>query len=228
MRRLLVVEDDPDLREALEAWFGGRAGFDVVAVDRAEAGLRAHADMPVDAIVLDLALPGADGLELLRALRADGDTTPVVIVTARGTEEQRIDGLESGADDYVVKPFSVRELGARVDAVLRRAAGSFAVHRLGDVTVDLDVPELRRGDAVHRLLPREAALLAFLLKHRGRTLSREQLLEAVWGTDAPEGTRTVDTHVFQLRQKLEADPKRPAWLVTVHRRGYRLRDAATA
>ena len=141
-----------------------------------------------------------------------------------GMQRTLVQNLVDGVTEGFTKVLEITGVGYRA-----QAQGKKLKLQLGfSHDVDLDVPELRRGDAVHRLLPREAALLAFLLKHRGRTLSREQLLEAVWGTDAPEGARTVDTHVFQLRQKLEADPKRPAWLVTVHRRGYRLRDAATA
>lgn len=220
--RVLVVEDEPDLREALVDWFAQRDGFEAMGFDRAEDAAAAHDERAFDAVLLDLALPGADGLSLLRRLRSGGDTTPVMILTARGTEEQRIEGLELGADDYLVKPFSLRELGARLDAVLRRTGRGFAVHRIGQWTVDLDRSELCSDASTERLLGKEAELLRFLLTRRGQACSREELLREVWGFEHAPSTRTVDTHIFQLRQKLEVDPKTPSHLVTVRGRGYRL------
>src|SRR5262245_28242615 len=175
-------------------------------------------------VLLDLRLPDGDGLDVLRALRKGGDKTPVIVLTARGEVEQRVLGLQLGADDYVVKPFSVHELDARMQAVQRRAVQPAATLRLGAAEVDLAGHTVRRAGAEHRLLPKEAELLGWLLRHRGQTCSRDDLLRAVWGYDATPTTRTVDTHVFQLRQKIEQDPARPEFLLTVHSVGYRLRE----
>ncbi len=222
MNRLLVVEDDPGIQESLVDYFKGRgewivhAAGDVAAARSALAGERFHM------VLLDLRLPDGDGLDVLRELRKSGDKTPVIVLTAHGEVDQRVLGLKLGADDYVVKPFSVHELDARIQAVQRRTDQPAASLRLGDAEVDLQGHRGRRGDAEFRLLPKEAELLAHLLQHRGQTCSRDDLLRAVWGYDATPTTRTVDTHVFQLRQKIEADPKNPQLLLTVHGAGYRL------
>jgi DNA-binding response OmpR family regulator len=179
-------------------------------------------------VLLDLRLPDGDGLDVLRSMRKAGDRTPVIVLTARGEVEQRVLGLQLGADDYLVKPFSVHELDARMQAVQRRAAQPSAALQLGEAEVDLAGHQLRRDGHEHRLLPKEAELLAHLLRHRGQACSREDLLRAVWGYDATPTTRTVDTHVFQLRQKLERDPAHPEWLLTVHGVGYRLREVPSA
>jgi DNA-binding response OmpR family regulator len=222
VRRLLVVEDEADIREGLADFFTGR-GFQVEAVATAEEASEQLSAATFTAVLLDLQLPGADGLDVLRGLRARGDDTPVLVVTARGAEPQRVDGLELGADDYVLKPFSVRELAARLDAVLRRAPARRATCRIGAATVDLDALEVRRGEGPpERLLQKEAELLAHLLRHAGRVLTREELLRDVWGFDRYPTTRTVDTHVFQLRKKLETEPEKPRHLLTVHGVGYRL------
>lgn len=221
MNHLLVLEDDTNIRESLADFFRGRdwlvqACADVGAANRALATTRFHM------VLLDLRLPDGDGLDVLRSLRRAGDRTPVIVLTARAEVAQRVLGLQLGADDYVVKPFSVHELDARIQAVQRRTAQPTTAIRLGDAEIDLAGHCGRRGDQPFRLLPKEAELLAHLLRHRGRTLSRDDLLRAVWGYDATPTTRTVDTHVFQLRQKLEADPQRPCLLLTVHGVGYRL------
>jgi two-component system response regulator RegX3 len=196
-------------------------------------------------------LPGRNGLDLLRELRAKGRTTPVLVLTARGEEADKVVGLEVGADDYVTKPFSLRELVARVRALVRRAgagarggrggrsdagrdeargAGEIAPAKfeLGDATVDLAAFTLERGGTTHPLSRREAALLALLFERRGRAVSREQILKLAWDEGGDHvGTRTIDTHVLNLRQKLEADPARPKWLLTVHGVGYRLASDAS-
>ena len=220
--RVLVVEDEPDLREVVIDYLGGREGWDAVGAPTIAEAAALHTKAPADAIVLDLALPDGNGADWLRGLRASGDTTPVVIVTARGTESQRIEGLEAGADDYIVKPFSVRELGARVDAVCRRVLGGFRRYRLGEAMIDLERLEVRRGEATDRVSAKEAELLGYLLKRRGLACKREDLLREVWGQEFVSATRTVDTHVFQLRQKIERDPKAPEWIETVHGVGYRI------
>ena len=178
-----------------------------------------------DMVLLDLRLPDGDGLDVLRTLRKGGDQTPVIVLTARGEVDQRVLGLKLGADDYLVKPFSVHELAARIEAVQRRADQPTQTVRLGRATIDLDGHSVERNGETTRLLPREAELLAYLLRHRGRAQSREDLLRAVWSHDAAPTTRTVDTHVFQLRKKLEDDPSQPTHLQTVHGVGYVLRTA---
>ena len=175
-------------------------------------------------VLLDLRLPDGDGLDVLRRMRRSGDKTPVIVLTAHGETEQRVQGLQAGADDYVVKPFSVHELDARIQAVQRRVEQPASSLRLGDAEIDVAGHRVVRDGDEHRLLPKEAELLAHLLRHRGQACSRDDLLRAVWGYDATPTTRTVDTHVFQLRKKIERDPKAPAWLLTVHGVGYRLRE----
>jgi DNA-binding response OmpR family regulator len=223
VNQLLVVEDDASIRESLTDFFGQREWLVRACADRAAADL-ALADQRFHMVLLDLRLPDGDGLDVLRTLRKRGDKTPVIVLTARGEVTQRVLGLQLGADDYVVKPFSVHELAARMQAVQRRAEQPAASVRLGDAEIDLAGHCGRRGAHAFRLLPKEVELLAHLLRHRGQAQSRDDLLRAVWGYDATPTTRTVDTHVFQLRQKLENDPSQPRWLRTVHGVGYLLAD----
>jgi DNA-binding response OmpR family regulator len=202
---VLVVEDEQAIAD-LERLYLSREGFGVHIEPDGRAGLAAARTLRPVAIVLDVGLPELDGTEVCRALRQDGDWTPVLFVTARDDEVDRVLGLELGADDYITKPFSPRELVARVKTVLRRSAGppDGRVHRVGALTVD---PARRRavvGDAPVELTATEFDLLAHLLRHPGRVYTREQLLAAVWGYEAAAGTRTVDVHVAQLRAKLGA------------------------
>ena len=201
---ILVVEDERPIADLVRLYLS-RDGFGVQVEADGLAGLAAaHRVRPV-VIVLDIGLPGMDGLELCRRLRASGDWTPVILLTARDEEVDRIVGLELGADDYLTKPFSPRELVARVKAVLRRAAGppdAAPVRRLGLVTLD---PGRRRVHAAERLVeltPTEFDLLAHLMNRPGRVFTREELLASVWGYAAHAGTRTVDVHVAQVRGKL--------------------------
>jgi len=227
VNQLLVVEDDQSIRESLVDFFRGRDWLVHGCSGRLEA-THALSKQRFHMVLLDLRLPDGDGLDVLRSMRKAGDRTPVIVLTARGEVEQRVLGLQLGADDYLVKPFSVHELDARMQAVQRRAAQPAATLQLGAAEVDLAGHQLRRDGHEHRLLPKEAELLAHLLRHRGQACSREDLLRAVWGYDATPTTRTVDTHVFQLRQKLERDPAHPEWLLTVHGVGYRLREVPPA
>jgi DNA-binding response OmpR family regulator len=204
---VLVVEDERSIAD-LERLYLSREGFGVHVEADGTAGLAAARRLHPAAIILDVGLPGLDGTEVCRRLRADGDWTPVLFVTARDDEVDRVLGLELGADDYLTKPFSPRELVARVKTVLRRSrpefAGAPAVLRLGAVRVD---PGRRRafvGEAEVSLTATEFDLLAFLLRRPGRVYEREQLLSEVWGYAAAAGTRTVDVHVAQLRAKLGA------------------------
>ncbi|MBK9386767.1 MAG: response regulator transcription factor [Planctomycetes bacterium] len=220
MKRLLIVEDEERIRETLADFFATQEFLVSTAASLAAArAVLARGD--VAAIVLDLLLPDGDGTELVRELRGRGDATPILIASARGEERQRILGLRLGADDYLVKPFSLQELLARIEAVLRRTTTPAARLVIGDVIVDFEAFELRRGSTRTPLVAKEAELLRYLVQHPGRAFRREELLDAIWGRDAAPTTRTIDTHVFQLRQKLETDPAHPRHLRTVHGVGYR-------
>ncbi len=225
--RILLVEDDRTLRTALRDALTGEGHEVATAADghEARAALREHR---FDLLVLDVMLPGPSGLELLRELRRRDAATPVLLLTARGDEGDKVLGLELGADDYVTKPFSLRELLARVKAMLRRREGtpSAAVQQfmLGDARIDLASFTVERVGATATLSPKEASMLALLRQHDGRAVSRAAFLAQVWGGDEFVGDRTIDTHVLNLRQKVEVDPKRPRFLLTVHGIGYRLVD----
>lgn len=221
MKQLLIVEDDSSIRESLVDFFQTRDYFVHGVETKAEAEALL-AEREVCALLLDLRLPDGDGLDLLRELRRRGKDTPVLLITARGEERQRIQGLEAGADDYINKPFSVYELAARLNAVLRRSTGRQGLLRLGSAEVDLDAFEIRKGGKSIRLLQKEAELLRFFLRHPGQAFSRDEILRQVWGYEAVPTTRTVDTHVYELRHKLEDDPGHPLFLRTVHGVGYRL------
>jgi len=225
MKTILVVDDEPKIvglaRDYLE-----HAGFAVVsASDGTEALARARTDHP-DLVVLDLSLPKLDGLDVARALRRDSNV-PIVILSGRADESDKLVGLELGADDYVTKPFSPKELVARVRAVLRRIelpALASDVIRAGDVT--LDVPRMRvtAGGREVELTPTEFQLLAALAREPGRVFTRSQLLDAVHGVAFESYERAIDAHVKNIRRKLEPDPREPHYLQTVHGVGYRFRD----
>jgi DNA-binding response OmpR family regulator len=225
---LLLVEDDHAIRTVLHDALV-HDGHQVTTAqdgDEALALLRAHA---FDLLLLDVMLPGPSGLEILRTLRQRDQRTPVLLLTAKGGESDKVLGLELGADDYVTKPFSLRELRTRVRVLLRRAERSEAHHAerpagrftIGDAEIDLDGYELRRGRKTVRLSPTEAAMLQLLWRERGRVVDRHRFLQEVWG-GTPIGDRTIDTHLLHLRQKLERDPKAPRHLLTVHGVGYLL------
>jgi two-component system alkaline phosphatase synthesis response regulator PhoP len=222
--RILVVDDEPKIVQLVRDYLE-RAGFAVsTARDGNEALMRAHQERP-DLIVLDLGLPGLDGLEVTRRLRRDSGV-PIIMLTARHEETDKVVGLELGADDYVTKPFSPRELEARVRAVLRRQAAEAAtdVLRAGDVT--LDIPRLRTevsGRAVE-LTGTEFQLLAALARQPGRVFTRAQLLDAIHGVAFDSYERAIDAHVKNIRRKIEPDPRAPRYLLTVYGVGYRLAD----
>ncbi len=226
-QRLLIVEDDLALRTGLADSFAGE-DFDVTVAEDGDSAHEILFTRHFDLVLLDLMLPGRGGLELLREMRERGMTTPVLLLTARGQESDKVLGLELGADDYVTKPFGIRELVARVRALVRRATSgneqsAVTSFQMGDdVTVDLEAYEVRQGELVHKLSKKEAAMLGLLHQHLGKAVSRERFLNEVWGTDQFVSTRTVDTHMLNLRQKLELDHKHPRFLLTVHGVGYRL------
>ncbi len=225
MSKVLVVEDDEAMAVALRDGFVYE-GYDVSVARDGEAGLQMARESSQDLMILDVMLPKMTGLEICKLLRGEGSDLPIIILTARGQEIDKVLGLKLGADDYVTKPFSFMELMARVEAVLRRTrpGGGFQrpVHTFGDVTVDFDRHEATRGGQSLDLTPREFRLLGYLVEHRGEVVSREELLDAVWGYDTIPFTRTVDTHVAKLRKKIETDPSDPRHIITVHRLGYKL------
>ena len=222
MARVLVVDDDPTVREVVVSYLKA-ARHDVVEAVDGESVAATVRDLRVDLVVLDLMLPGIDGLEVCQRLRSSSDV-PVIMLTALGSETDRVIGLERGADDYVTKPFSPRELVLRVESVLRRAGdrGSPTHGSLedGDLVVDLGRHEVLRSGQVVALTAREYDLLCFLLAHPGVAFSREELLQQVWGWSFGDHS-TVTVHVRRLREKVEPDPTRPERLVTVWGVGYR-------
>ena len=217
---ILVVEDETTLRETL-AYNLKREGYDVVATGDGGAALELSRDQAFDLIVLDVMLPTLDGLSIVRILRKE-QRTPIILLTARSGEIDRIMGLETGADDYVVKPFSLGELLARVRAVLRRSIPETTTRlEAGDLSLDLIGRKAYRGGAELRLSHKEFDLLAALIRNTGTALSRERLLQQVWGYDYPGDTRTVDVHIRWLREKIEDDAAEPKRIVTVRGVGYR-------
>lgn len=220
-RRLLVIEDDPAIREVIVDALQ-LEGYDALQAATFAEGLRLATQVRCDLVLLDLVVPGGDGLELLTQVRLAHPTLPVIITTARAGEADRVRGLKLGADDYVVKPFSVKEVLARVEAVLRRSAErptDLAELRLAGGLADLSRAELRfDGGEVTTLTEREVALLRYLARNAGRTISREELLERVWNLPSNQvHTRTIDMTVARLREKLQTETS----IVTVRGRGYR-------
>src|SRR5687768_9549972 len=221
MSRILIVEDDPDIALGLqhdlrlEGYDVEVAGDGQKAIDRGETGI-------FDLILLDVMLPMKDGFEVCRELRRAGVRTPIILLTAKSHEAEKVLGLELGADDYVTKPFSPMELRARIKAALRRGTTeSNEVFRFGDFEVDFERFELRRSGKQVDLTPIEFKLLAAFVRNRRMVLSRQQLLDKVWGRDVFVTDRVVDTHIGNLRKKIEADPDAPALVVSVRGFGYR-------
>jgi DNA-binding response OmpR family regulator len=221
--RILIVEDEPAMVAGLRDNFEYE-GYDVISADDGVSGLeRALVDDP-DLVVLDVMMPRMSGLEVCKQVKAKRPSVPIIMLTARGQEIDKVVGLELGADDYVTKPFSIRELMARVKAVLRRVslqARPPDLYRFSDVEVDIRGNEVRRAGKSVELSAKEFALLAYFISHPAETLSRDRLLDAVWGYENYPNTRTVDTHIVRLRQKLEPDPEEPRFILTVHGSGYK-------
>ena len=221
MPRILVVEDEPPIASGLEDDLK-LEGYEVEVVRDGDTASRRAREQWFDLIILDVMLPHKDGFEVCRELRRAGLRMPVILLTAKAQESDKILGLEMGADDYVTKPFSPRELRARVKAALRRAAGEMPeIYRFGDAEVDFTRCELRRGGRAVEMTPIEFKLLGALIRHRGQTLSRNKLLDQVWGRETFVTDRVVDTHMTNLRKKLEPQPSDPRFLVNVRGMGYR-------
>ncbi|MBV8891446.1 MAG: response regulator transcription factor [Acidobacteria bacterium] len=223
MPKILIVEDEPGMVAGLRDNFEFE-GYQVLSAIDGVSGLeRALADSP-DLVILDVMMPRMSGLDVCKQLKARRPAIPIIMLTARGQEVDKVVGLELGADDYVTKPFSIRELLARVKAVLRRA-GSLPRDKdryaFGDIEVNLRSCQVsRRGEALD-FSAKEFDLLKYFLSHPGEALTRDRLLEAVWGYDKFPSTRTVDAHIVRLRQKLEPKPEDPRFFLTVHGTGYK-------
>jgi two-component system alkaline phosphatase synthesis response regulator PhoP len=220
--KILVVEDEPNMVAGLRDNFEFE-GYEVITATDGVEGIRRALEESPDLVVLDVMMPRMSGLEVCKQLRAKRGSIPIIMLTARGQELDKVVGLELGADDYVTKPFSIRELLARVKAVLRRTAvlpKHEDQHSFGDVEVDLRRHRVLRSGKILDVSSKEFELLKYFICHAGEPLSRDRLLEEVWGYENYPTTRTVDTHLVRLRQKLEPDPEQPQYFLTVHGTGY--------
>jgi two-component system alkaline phosphatase synthesis response regulator PhoP len=225
MERILIVDDQEELLNGLAVNFR-REGYEVLTASRGETAVAMAGDEAPDLIILDVMLPGMSGLDVCRELRRRGVEAPIIMLTARSEEIDRVLGFEIGADDYVTKPFSVRELVARVRTRLRRrpvvTCPTFAArYRFGDIEIDFEKLRAERQGRDLELSAKEFDLLALLVRRRGEVLTRDEILKQVWGYEEPPMTRTVDTHILKLRQKIEVDPANPSYIQTVYGEGYR-------
>lgn len=221
MTRILIVEDEPDIALGLQEDLT-RHGYEVEVVRDGDAAVKRGREQAWDVILLDVMLPYRDGFEVCRELRRSGVKAPIIMLTAKTQEAEKILGLEVGADDYVTKPFSANELRARIKAVRRRFGEDTAgVYRFGDCEVDLDRVEVRRSGQPVEVTALEFRLLHTLIRCRGRVLTREQLIQQAWGPNTNIGDRVVDTHMLNLRKKIEPAPARPRFLHSVRGIGYR-------
>ncbi len=223
--KIMVVDDEQPLLDALQ-YALEREGFEVVTATDSEEALQLCSDQNPDLVLLDVMLPTRTGFEVCQILRKRS-SVPIIMLTAKGAEVDRVVGLEIGADDYVTKPFSMRELMARIKSVLRRASAGAVVTgpvlKSGDLTLDVNRYEARLRDEPLSLSPKEFELLRFLMEHPGQVFSRQTLLDRVWGEDRYIEERTVDVHIHWLREKIEPDPRKPKYLLTVRGVGYKFR-----
>ena len=223
MRRLLIIEDEPGIVLTLSDRLM-REGYAIESSGDGESGLERATREPFDLILLDVMLPRLGGFDVMRELRKRGIETPVIMLTARGQVVDKVVGLKLGADDYVTKPFEMVELLARIEAKLRRqpvAIHPAEGHQFGDIRMDFRKAEITKAGAPLDLSAREFQLLRYFVEHRGATLSREELLNEVWGYNSMPTTRTVDVHVAWLRQKIEPNPRHPQFILTIHGMGYK-------
>lgn len=222
MTRILVVEDEPGIALGLEDDLT-MEGYDVEVVSDGIVASRRAREGAFDLILLNVMLPGKDGFEVCRELRRHGLRTPILMLTAKTQEAEKVMGLELGADDYVTKPFGTRELRARIKALLRRGAVGQEIdcYRFGDIEVDFQRGELRRNGQAVELTPIEFKLLALFIRSRGRVLSRERILAGAWAPDTFASDRVVDNHIVSLRKKIEPDPANPRYLRNLRGLGYR-------
>ncbi len=224
-RKILVIEDDAAMGVALRDGFQYE-GYEVTVAKDGANGLQMATAGAWNLIVLDVMLPRLSGLDVCKKLRSDGNTTPIIMLTARGQEIDKVVGLKIGADDYVTKPFSFAELTARVEAILRRADKpnkTIEKYQFGDITLDFVRQQATKSGAAMDLSSREFQLLQYFIEHRGEVVTREKLLDDIWSYNAPL-TRTVDMHIAKLRRKIEDAPDNPRYIVTIHRNGYKFCD----
>jgi len=226
-KKVLIVEDDQAMAVGLRDGVASE-GYQVLYASDGVAGQEMAERLAPDIIILDVMMPRKSGLDVCRELRAAGNEVPIIMLTARGQAIDKVLGLKLGADDYMTKPFSLMELLARIECVLRRCDGRpvaadqpLGQFGFGGITIDFDHHEARRGTEVVDLSPREFLMMAFFVQHKGEVVSRDQLLDAVWGYDHIPFTRTVDAHIAKLRKKIEDVPNDPKYLITVHRLGYK-------
>ena len=222
MAKILIVDDEPEIVRGLEDNLRFE-GYQTASAANGEEALSLALSGAPDLVLLDVMMPRMSGWDVCRALREKGIDVPIIMLTARGEEADRVRGLELGADDYVAKPFSLRELLARVRAVLRRPGPrqKFEEFAFGDVRVHLRARQSFKGGREVRLTRKEFDLLRYLIEHPGEVITRDRLLDEVWGYERFPTTRTVDTHVLRLRRKFEADADRPVWILTFHGHGYK-------
>ncbi len=221
METILIVEDDPTMLRGLKDNFEFH-GYRVLTADDGEAGLNAALNARPDLILLDLMLPKINGYEVCRLIRKEKLEMPIIMLTAKGEESDIVLGLNLGADDYVTKPFSIKELLARAEALLRRMrSAELEVYRFGDCELDISARKLTRGSEEIKLSPKEFRLLELFVKKPGRALSRDEILNLVWGYDSISGPRTIDRFVTTLRNKIEPDPHNPVYIHTLREIGYK-------
>jgi DNA-binding response OmpR family regulator len=223
MKKILIIEDDPAIRTGLNETFTTE-GYSVIEADTGTKGFEIASKNNFDIIVLDLILPGKDGIEICKDLRSLGVKTPIIMVTSRKEEIDKILGLEIGADDYVTKPFSIRELLARVKALIRRSTyepGDIEQVAFANLKIDFKKQEMFKGLNSVKLSSTEYRILHYFIDHEGQVISRDKFLDEVWGYDSYPTTRTVDNYILSLRKKIEDDPANPKHLLTVHKVGYK-------
>lgn len=223
MKSLLIVEDDQAILKGLEDNFSAEH-FEVICESDGAKGYQAAKKGHYDAMILDVMLPSMNGMEMCKQLRADGVQTPILILTSKGTELDKVMGLEIGADDYMTKPFSIRELNARIKAILRRQAAivnEIMEFQFGDVHLDFRKQEAKKGKKNINLSVKEFELLKYFIEHEGQVITRDQLLDDVWGYEATPTTRTIDNYILSLRKRLETNPSKPKHFLTIHTAGYK-------
>ena len=226
MSKILIVEDEPDMVMGLRDNFEFE-GYEVITASDGATGLERAREHKPDLVVLDIMLPRLSGLEVCKMLRSEGLEMPILMLTARGQEIDKVVGLELGADDYVTKPFSIREVLARVRAILRRTDGAkkrLARYHFGDVELDFESYRATKASSPLELSPREFELLRYLIERKGETVTRDQLLQDVWGYGDYPSTRTVDTHIAKLRAKIGDSGSEPRYVLTIHGSGYKFVD----
>lgn len=222
-RKILVVEDEESIRFLLKQNLEFE-GYEVLEAIDGQQGLNAALDAEPDLIVLDLMLPQMSGMEVCKRLRSTGNDTPIIMLTAKGQQIDKVLGLKAGADDYLTKPFDILELSARIEALLRRSGVQKKVaksYQINDLEIDFAAGVIRNGSEEMALTKVEAQLLKYFVRNEGKVMSREEIMQDVWGHDYLLSTRTIDTHVTHLRQKIESNPSKPRHIVTVHRVGYK-------